>query len=141
MRTTTVLLGAVALTVAAGAQSPKSPQKPGKWQVTMEMDMPGMPMKMKPMTHEMCVTEEDLKDPQKNVPADPKSDCKVTDYKVKDNTLTWAMDCPSQQAKGTGEMTYTASGESYTGAMTMAVAGREMTTKYTGKWLGAACTK
>lgn len=125
--------------VAASAQAPKRPQKPGKWQVTMEMDMPGMPMKMKPITQEVCVTEEELADPQKSVPSDPKSDCKVGDYKVQGNTVTWSMECPAQKTRGTGEFTYT--GESYTGTMKMDAAGRQMTTKYTGKWLGATCTK
>jgi hypothetical protein len=138
MRKLIPLLCALAV-VTVAAQTPKSPQKPGKWQVTLEMDMPGMPMKMKPITSEVCVTEQDLVDPQKNVPNDPKSKCAVTDYKVKGNTVTWTVNCPEQQMTGTGEMTY--EGDTYTGHMKMTVAGREMTQKYTGKWLGAACTK
>lgn len=128
---------AVASIAAAGAQ-PKNPQKPGKWQIKMEMEMPGMPVKMPPITTEVCLTEADLADPQKSVPNDPKSDCKVGDYKVKDNTVNWTVECPKQKMKGTGEITFT--GDSYTGAMNMSMDQQKMSMKYSGKYLGA-CTK
>jgi hypothetical protein len=115
-----------------------SPQKPGKWKVTMQMEIPGMPIKMPAINTEVCVTEEDLKDPNKAVPKDAKSDCKVGDYKVDGNTVTWTIDCPKQQTTGTGEITYTA--DSYSGTMKMNVQDQEMTTKYSGKYLGA-CDK
>jgi hypothetical protein len=124
--------------IAAGAQTFKSPQKPGKWQIKMEMDVPGVPMKLPPITTEVCLTEADLSDPQKSVPTDPKSDCKVADYKVKDSTVSWSVDCPKQKTKGSGEITY--AGDTFTGAMKMKMGEQEMATKYSGKWL-AACTK
>ncbi|HYH09622.1 MAG TPA: DUF3617 family protein [Thermoanaerobaculia bacterium] len=77
--------------------------------------------------------------PQKAVPNDPKSDCKVGDYKVSGNTVSWTIDCPKQSIKGAGEITYT--DNSYTGVMNMKVGEQEMKTKYSGKWLGAECTK
>lgn len=131
---------AVAIAVAAivSAQTPKSPQKPGKWQVKMEMEMPGLPMKMPAVTMEHCVTEQDLADPQKAVPSDPKSKCNVGDYKVKGNTVNWTIDCPAQKMTGTGEITYTDT--TFDGAMKMKVGEQEMATKYSGKYLGA-CTK
>lgn len=138
MRHCLVLVCAVAFAAAAAAQAPKSPQKPGKWQIAMEMDVPGMPMKMKPIITDVCLTEADLADPEKAVPKDAKSDCKVSDYRVKGNTVSWTMDCPSQKMTGTGEATYT--GDTYTGRMKMKMPDQEMSMKYTGKWLGT-CTK
>ena len=138
MRKSVVCLCAMAIAAAAGAQTPRSPQKPGKWQLKMQMDMPGMPMKMPAITTEVCVTEADLANPEKTVPNDPKSQCTVADYKVKDNTVSWTVDCPKQQTKGSGEITYLA--DSFTGAMKMKVGEQEMSTKYTGKLLGP-CTK
>ena len=120
------------------AQPAKSPQKPGKWQVRMEMEIPGVPAKMPAITNEMCLTEADLADPQKAVPNDSKSDCKVSDYTVKDNKVTWSMECPKQKMKGTGEMTFTA--DAYTGIMNVSSDQQKMSMKYTGKYLGA-CTK
>lgn len=135
-----VCAAAVAVAVAAlvSAQTPKSPQKPGKWQIKMETEMPGMPMKLPAITMEHCVTEQDLSDPQKSVPNDPKSKCKATQYTVKGNTVSWTVDCPEQKVSGTGEITY--SDSTFDGTMKMKMDKQEMTTKYSGKWLGA-CTK
>jgi hypothetical protein len=129
---------AVAVVAVAPAGAADSPQKPGKWKVSMQMEIPGMPIKMPPVNFEVCVTEEDLKDPQKSVPNDPKSDCKVGDYAVDGNTVSWTVDCPKQKMKGTGEITYT--DDSYSGGMKMTIGEQEMSTKYSGKWL-SNCTK
>lgn len=128
-----VTLVAIAL-FAVSAFAADSPQKPGKWQMKMEMEMPGMPFKVPPVTTEVCVTEEDLKDPQKSVPNDPKNPCKIGDYKVDGKTVSWTIDCPEQQMTGTGEATYDDS--SFKGWTKMKVGDQEMNTKYSGKWLG-----
>ena len=123
---------------ALAADAPASPQKPGKWNIKMQMEIPGMPFKMPPVNLDVCVTEEDLKNPQKAVPNDPKSKCTVGDYKVDGNTVSWTVDCPKDKTKGSGEITY--SEDKYTGWMKMQVGEQEMTTKYTGTWKGE-CTK
>jgi hypothetical protein len=133
-----VLALLVALSLVVPASAADSPQKPGKWQIKMEMEIPGMPVKMPPITTEACVTEEDLKDPQKSVPNDPKAKCTVGDYKVDGQTVSWTVDCPKQNMKGDGEITYT--DNSFAGSMKMLVGEQEMKTKYSGKWLGE-CTK
>ncbi|MGZ5446369.1 MAG: DUF3617 domain-containing protein [Thermoanaerobaculia bacterium] len=134
------ILAAAALVFAAGvpASAAENPQKAGKWQIKMQMEIPNMPVKLPPVNMEVCLTEEDLKDPQKSVPNDPKSQCNVGDYKVDGNTVTWTVDCPKQNMKGNGQITYT--DDSYHGWMKMLVGEQEMTTKYSGKWLGE-CTK
>ena len=133
-----VFAAAFAIVAVTPAGAAENPQKPGKWKVSMQMEIPNMPIKMPPVNFEICLTEEDLKDPQKSVPNDPKSDCKVGDYKVDGNTVSWTVNCPKQKMKGTGEITYT--DDSYSGGMKMLIGEQEMTTKYSGKWLGA-CTK
>lgn len=133
-----VALVALALAVPVTAENAPNPQKPGKWQVKMQMDMPGLPIKLPPVTFDVCLTEEDLKDPQKSVPTDPKAKCTVSDYKIDGDTVTWSVDCPKQNMKGTGEITYT--DDSYSGTMKMKTGDQEMSTKYSGKWLGT-CTK
>lgn len=128
-------------TVVFPAAAADHPSKPGKWQIKMEMEIPGMPVKMPPVTTEVCLTEEDLKDPAKAVPGnDPKkkTDCTVGDYKVDGKTVSWTVDCPKQNMKGEGEITYT--DDSYAGSMHMTVGEQEMNAKYAGKWLGE-CTK
>lgn len=129
------LLAVTSVATLVGAQHP---QKPGKWQITVQMEMPGTAMKMPPVTSDICVTEEDLADPNKAVPNDPASGCKVTDHRVKGNVMSWGVDCPAQQMTGTGEITF--AGDTFTGDVKLNMAGQEMASKYSGKWLGA-CTK
>ena len=106
--------------------------KPGKWQMSMQMEMPNMPFKIPPVKMTHCVTAEDMKTA---VPADSKNkDCKMSDPQVDGNTVRWTVECPKQKMKGDGEITYT--GESMTGAMKMVTDGQETNVKYTGKWLG-----
>jgi hypothetical protein len=130
------LLLAVAGT--ALAEAPANPQKPGKWNIKAQMEIPGMPFKMPPINMDICLTEEDLKDPQKSVPNDPKAKCTVSDYEIDGNTVRWTVDCPKDKTRGEGELTF--SEDKYTGWMKMQVGEQEMTTKYTGTWKGT-CTK
>ena len=109
--------------------------KAGKWQMTMEMDMPGMPMKMPPVSFTHCVTKEQAENPESAIPKNNRdSDCKYTDVKVDGSTVSWKMACEKQGMTGTGAVTYAA--DSYTGKMDMKVQDREMHMKYSGKYLG-----
>ena len=122
------------------AQTP--PRQDGKWQVTVEMEMPGMPMKMPPHTVTRCVTPEEAQNPDTAVPSgspDKNNDCKVSDYKMEGNKVTWSVACTTPQAvTGNGEIVY--SGDTYEGWMKMKMQAGEMTMKYKGKRLGD-CTK
>jgi Protein of unknown function (DUF3617) len=117
-------------------------QKPGKWEITAQMEMAGMPSKMPPhpMTH--CVTKEDADNPESVVPKSSRakdSNCKVSDFKIDGNKVTWSMKCEGEHAATShGELTF--SEDSFAGwsKMKMSAEGQEheMTVKYTGKWLG-----
>jgi len=124
-----LFLGAAALALPMFA----GPMKAGKWSMTIQTEMPGMPMKMPPVTVETCVTPEQAEHPEP-----PKqranSDCKISDYKLDGNTVTWKMVCAKQNMTGDGKITY--SGESYTGEMHMLMGEHEMSAKYTGKRVG-----
>ena len=124
----------VGLSVSALAQAPR---RDGRWEVKIEMEMPGMPMKMPAMTTTQCITKEQAEDPQRSVPQGRgvPNNCKVSDYKVTGNKVTWSMKCEGPDAmSGTGELTY---GENtYDGVMKMQREGQTMTMKYTGKRLG-----
>jgi hypothetical protein len=130
------LIAAVAGSALA-ADAPVNPAKPGKWNIKMQMEMPGMPFKMPPVNFDICLTEEDLKDPNKSVPKDTKSSCKVGDYKIDGKTVSWTVDCPKEKMKGEGEVTYNDDFTAYTGGMKMVMNGeQEMSTKYTATWKG-----
>ena len=140
VRNVVSLTALLALSTAVFAQSPR---RDGRWEVTMQMEMPGMPGTMPPFTSETCVTKEQADDPQRAVPQQPgrggQSDCKTEDYKMTGNKVTWAMRCTTPQPMtGTGEMVYT--DNAYTGVMKMNMerGGQPMamTMKMTGKRLG-----
>lgn len=111
----------------------KSPMKPGKWQITAETEMANMPMKIPPMTFTQCITEKDLEDAQKTVPQNNKN-CKMVDFTVTGNKVTWKIECPKDGATGSGEATY--EDDSYTGTMNMKMKDGEINAKYKGKRLG-----
>ena len=137
-----ITLSVASLVAASWIVSAQGPRRDGRWEVTTEMDMPGMPMKMPAMKTVQCVTKEQAEDPNQSVPKgqqDKNSDCKVSDYKVVGNKVTWTMTCTGKNPMtGNGEMTYAA--DTYDGWMKMKTGDTDMTMKYKGKRLGD-CTK
>jgi hypothetical protein len=121
---------------ALAAQAPQSPMREGQWEITTQMQMPNLPVQMPEMKVTQCVTAEDLKDPVSALPEGPGQDsCKLTDYKVSGNTVTWKMACSAPQSMtGSAELTFT--GDSYTGTMLMSSPQGEMTMKLAGRRVG-----
>ena len=118
-----------------------SPAKPGKYEMTVQSEMTGMPMKMPPHTFTYCLTKEDIENAEKLAPEQQRknSDCKRTDMKIDGNTVSWKISCEKSKMTGDGKVTY--SGDSIDGNMHMSMPnGGEMNAKYTGKYLGA-CDK
>ena len=62
-RFSSIALLTLALSWTVLAQTQSSPMRPGSWQVTMKMNMPGMG-EMPPMTQTQCVTPAMVKDPR-----------------------------------------------------------------------------
>lgn len=122
---------ALALPMFAG------PMKAGKWSTTMQTEMPGMPIKIPPVTVETCVTPEQAEHPEP--PKQKNSDCKISDYKLEGSTVTWKMTCEKQNMTGEGKITYGA--ESYAGEMHMKMGEHEMSAKYSGKRVGDCDSK
>ena len=138
LRIATVVGAVLVLSIAAFAQNVR---RDGKWEIKMEMDMPGMPAGMPPMTTTQCITPEEAANPQKMAPPMGRGgrgggNCTVSDYKVDGNKVTYNVKCDGQQPmSGSGEFIYAA--DSYTGVMTMDMGGRgTMKMKHTGKRLG-----
>jgi hypothetical protein len=135
-------LGIACLVATSFIVSAQGPRRDGRWEITTEMDMPGMPMKMPATKTVQCITKEQAEDPNQALPKDPQArngDCKMSDYKVAGNKVTWTMACTGRTSMtGNGEITYAA--DSYDGWMKMKMSEGEMTMKYKGKRLGD-CTK
>jgi hypothetical protein len=142
MKMTSATIAALALGLSAALLA-QGPRRDGRFEIKMEMDMPGMPMKIPPITTVQCITPEQANDPQKAMPPQGgrsnENNCKLSDYKQDGNKVTWSMKCEGKDAMtGSGEFLYTSDG--YTGTMKMERGGQPMTMKYNAKRLGD-CTK
>ena len=135
-RFSSTILLTLALTWTALAQT-QSPMREGNWEVTMKMNMPGMPMEMPPTKHVQCVTAAMLKDPQGSVPQGPEGgDCKVSAYKFTGSTATYTMVCTKPAPMtAVGEMKYSGT-DAYTGALTMDMSGQKVSMSYDAKRIG-----
>ncbi len=134
MRTMALITVLAAPALAADA---KPNMKPGQWETTVQMEMPGMPMAMPPQTSSSCLTEKDM------VPgaAQPGQECKVTKQKLTGDTLEWSVECKDKSGAVStmvGKGTY--KGETFTGTMQMTMshggAPMQMNAKMTGKRVG-----
>ena len=139
-RFSTIALLSLVLSWTVLAQT-QSPMRPGNWQVTMRMNMPGMG-EMPPMTQTHCVTADMLKDPQGAVPKGPEGgDCKISDYKLTASTATYKLTCTQPMAMTmNGEMKYSGT-DAYTGTMTMDANGQKMTMAFDAKRTGECPVK
>ena len=108
------------------------------WEVTVKMEMPGMPMAMPPQVRRVCVAQnhrdEDLIPTQGN--------CRVLESRRVGNKLAYTMACTGEQAMNVaGEMTFAT--DRYDGRMqmTMSEGGQPMamTQTYAGRRVGG-CT-
>jgi len=142
MRPVSVFAAIAFTTVLSWTVSAQEPVRDGRWEISMEMEMPGMPMKMPAVKTTQCVTKEQAEDPNQSLPKgsqDKNTDCKVSDHKVVGNKVTWTMKCEGKNPMtGQGEIVYGTN--AYDGWMKMKTDAGEMTMKYTGKRLGD-CTK
>jgi len=105
------------------------------WEVTMKMEMPGMPMAMAPQVHRMCVAkahkDEDM------IPR--RGNCRVTDSRRTGNKVAYRMSCTGDEPmEVTGETTYGSDG--YDGRMRMTTTSggqaMEMMQTYSGRRVG-----
>jgi hypothetical protein len=140
VRFSSIALLTLALSWTALAQT-QSPMRPGNWQITMKMNMPGLG-EMPPMTQTQCVTPAMVKDPQSAVPKGPDgNDCKISEYKFTSNTATYRLSCSKPMPMTMlGEMKYNGT-DAYTGTMTMDASGQKMTMGFDAKRVGECATK
>ena len=125
-----LLIAAVALPLSAGAQG-----KDDLWEVTVKMEMPGMPMAMPPVVTRNC-TAKNARD-EDYVPAE--KNCRMQDRKRSGNKLSYKIVCEGKDPMTiAGEMTFGAN--SYEGRMQMSgtANGRpmQMTQNFSGKRVG-----
>lgn len=133
-------LTVLATLICEGAHAAAPNMRAGMWEITVRMDMPGMPGGMPPQVVKQCLTQKDTENPQKITQGSQGADnCQISNYQLKGNTASWDMACKGAEEM-TGSGTITFGGDSYTGTtrMTMKSGGQphNMTMQYSGKRIG-----
>jgi hypothetical protein len=116
-----------ALPLAAAAQSSGE-----LWEITSQMNIPGMPAGMGAQTQRVCQGD----DPERRAAADKKGqeDCKVTDRKQSATRLQMTMTC--KQGTMTIDQQYNAAGTEFKGSMKMTSKDGEFVMNTTGRKVG-----
>lgn len=106
----------LSVVLSPAAWSAQNTMQPGLWEITTEVDMPGMPMKLPPQTIRHCYTAADLANSENTVPQSGDGNCQVKNYRIEANTASWEIECSGEGAmRGKASMTF--SPNSYTGRM------------------------
>ncbi len=112
------------------------------WEVTVKMDMPGMPPEMAGMMpaqkNKVCMAMEEEKRPSAR--SDKDQQCTMSDVRQSGNTTYFKMKCTGKNPMtGSGEYTYTPN--SFSQKVNVQSSDGDMTMASTGKRLGGACEK
>lgn len=129
------LLGVVIITsilVSLSWAGSKPDFKEGQWEVIVETEIPGMPMKMPPTTVSQCITQETMV-PQNQQPG---QQCELKDVKSSGNTVSWTSICDTPDGKVTGKGRVTYEKEKMNGSMDMQTQGMEMKLVFKGRYTG-----
>jgi len=109
------------------------------WEVTMKMEMPGMPAGMAGMmggqTSKVCMLKGQEKEPAKSK---EDKDCTISDMKQSGNTTSFKMKCTGKNAL-TGDAVLTHTPNSFSQKMNMQSKDGNMTMISNGKRIGGAC--
>lgn len=123
-----VVLSFAAAEVVAGGVN----MKPGIWEWSMTMEVPGMAMAMPPTVYRSCVSKEDL------VPRQAAQDghCKTVKSEVKGNRVSWRIECKTPAGPSTSEGTMTYSGNTAKGVINSMAQGMSMKSTIKGRRTG-----
>ncbi len=136
MKKVVPLCAFVLLVFAAPLLAAPPNMQPGNWEISMKIQVEGVPFPMPPIKTTHCYTKQDLEDNSKTLPSGSgkKNDCEVKDMKVAGNSATWNLVC-KDGAKGAGEITY--KGTTYDATLKMTTKdGDKSTTNIKAKRLG-----
>jgi hypothetical protein len=112
--------------------------KEGQWEITMRIEVPGMPVQMSPQTYTQCLT------PKKAVPepqrGESSQDCKVTKQDMTGDTVSWVVECKTSQGTAVSDGKITYKGDTFAGVIQMTQGSTKVTQQLSGRWIGA-CEK
>lgn len=132
-----ILLFVIILFLISGNALAGPNMNEGLWEITIKIEMPGIPMQMPLQTYTHCLTKKDMV-PQKE---EPNQECKIIKTDIKGDTVSWVIECKTREgtAVSNGKVTY--KGNTFEGVIKMSMPeGRrgsmEMTQHMRGRWIG-----
>ena len=102
------------------------------WETSSQADVPGMPMKLPPVTGQHCAKADWSEAPQSG---DPSQHCQNTDFKRTANKLTWSVVCENPPMTGEGELNFSGT-DAYAGTVQFKTADKSIHVNLTGKKIG-----
>ena len=130
------IIAAIALASAAIAWSQTS-MRPGEYEITVEMQLPGIPGAQK-ITQMDCLTDEEARDFQSLIMGEMGGveGCTFSNVETTGNKITWDTACDDV----TGDFrAHVRRGRVHRG-LEDETRGTEVTATTSGKWIGATCT-
>jgi hypothetical protein len=125
--------GLLALASTAALAADK-PMKPGQYDYTVKMEMPGMPFQMPPQNFQRCVTQADVdKGKQYDNQSDRNSDCEIKNLKQSAGKVSFDLACKDGT---TGHAEYSGTETTMSGKTVMNREGTAMTMAMTAKRVG-----
>ena len=108
--------------------------KEGLWEITVKMDIPGMPVQMPPRTSTQCLTpKEAVPQPQQG---EANQECKEVKQDIKGDTVSWSVECKTKEGIAVSEGTITYKGDTFEGVITMKQRDMKAIQHLSGRWIG-----
>ena len=111
--------------------------KEGKWEISTEMGMKGIPVKMPAISFSQCLSKKDII-PRNQEQA--QSNCSVTERKTDGDTVSWKLVCKNGATETISDGMITYSGVLFSGKIDITMSGGPIamtaTNTITGKYLG-----
>lgn len=107
----------------------------GKWEITSQMEIPGLPFTPPPVKFSQCLNKKDVV-PQQN---DARHNCRMVSTDIQGDTVFWVVECQDkgETVRSNGNITYQK--DSFTGTVNVTTTGKNsgtFTSKMSGKRIG-----
>lgn len=110
--------------------------KEGKWEITTEMGLKGIPIRLPAIATTQCLTQKNPIPQEQSL----ERNCRVTEQKTEGDTVTWKMVCKDNGTEVISEGMITYSGVLFSGTIDTTISGGPVamtaTNTITGKYLG-----
>lgn len=107
----------------------------GKWEITTQMEIPGLPFAPPPVKYTQCLSKQDAVPQQ----SEQKNNCKMISNDIQGDTVFWVVECKEKvdTVRSTGQVTYHK--DRFEGTINIVSSGKNggtMSSKMSGKRLG-----